>query len=78
MEIKEDDFIPIDSGFDTLVGFAIEYDKRDELVKQILGNQAKLEKITAFAKNLVSSNPHISWQLKQLLLDTPTKQADQK
>lgn len=45
-----------------------------EFMKQILDDHAKIEKITAYAKNLVYSNPHISWQLKQLLRDTPPKE----
>jgi len=42
-------------------------------IKIILESQIKLEKITAFAMNLVYSNPHISWQLKQLLRNAPPK-----
>lgn len=40
-------------------------------IKIILDSQIKIEKITAFAKNLAYSNPHVSWQLKQLLRDAP-------
>jgi len=44
-----------------------------ETLKTILDSQSKIEKITAFAKNLVYSNPHVSWQLKQLLRNAPPK-----
>lgn len=43
----------------------------DPTMKVILDNKEKLDKITAFAKNLVYSNPHVSWQLKQLLRNAP-------
>jgi len=33
--------------------------------------EEKLDKITKFAMNLSYSNPHVSWQLKQLLRDAP-------
>jgi len=45
----------------------------NETIKQILENEIKLEKITKFAMNLVYANPHISWQLKQLLHNAPPK-----
>lgn len=45
-------------------------------LKIILDSQIKLEKITKYAKNLIYSNPHISWQLKQMLRDTPSKQLE--
>jgi len=38
----------------------------------LLDNQEKLDKITKFAKNLSYSNPHVSWQLKELLKDSPS------
>jgi len=41
----------------------------DAVMKVILSNKEKIEKITAFAKKLAYSNPHVSWQLKQLLKD---------
>lgn len=50
----------------------------DQLKQQILDDSKKLEKITAFAKNLVYSNPHVSWQLKQLLRDAPPEPAKPK
>jgi len=43
----------------------------DKVMKVILDNRDKLDKITKFAMNLVYANPHISWQLKQLLKDEP-------
>jgi len=36
---------------------------------EVLAKAEKIDKITAFAKNLTYSNTHVSWQLKQLLKD---------
>lgn len=47
--------------------------QNSDFFKQILDDHQKIDKITAFAKNLVYSNPHVSWQLKQLLRSAPPK-----
>lgn len=43
IKLKEDDFVPIDSGFDTLVGFSIDYDKRSPIIKQILDDTRSMD-----------------------------------
>jgi len=48
-------------------------DELDDVLKQILDNQLKLDKITIYARKLVYANPAISWQLKQLLRDDAPK-----
>lgn len=67
IKLTEDKFYAHDDGL------IIICDDWEQLTQQILNNQAKLEKITKYAKNLVYSNPHISWQLKQMLRDPPPK-----
>lgn len=54
-------------------GLIIICDDWEQLTQQILDDQPKLDKIIKYAKNLVYSNPHISWQIKQLLRDAPPK-----
>lgn len=53
-------------------------EKAQQLKQQILDDQTKIDKITAYAKNLAYSNPHISWQLKQLLRNAPPKMVTYK